>query len=198
MTISHEVSRVKGCKWLESWDLTNLRFALALATPHTKLIPSSGDAHSPLRASKARQEHAGCLHWSSTNSPRTFDHGLLRLGLRPHSTLPCPHPSRRREEGGGGGLGEGPGDTGPSPRGHLTRPGASTGSRHTRFPLVRSGRRSPTVVGPSELVQVRDCAPDSDRETTIATEKTTSLNIAARLAEDQMCLMTISLSPRIL
>jgi hypothetical protein len=42
------------------------------------------------------------------------------------------------------------------------------------------------VLLPSELVQVRDSAKDSESETANATENTTSLNIAGRLAENKV------------
>ena len=54
MKLSHEVSQVGVRKALRPWSLTTLPFALALDTPHTKLVLSREGAHSPSRASGAR------------------------------------------------------------------------------------------------------------------------------------------------
>ena len=54
MKFSDEVSQAGVRKALRPWSLTTLPFALALDTPHTKLVLSREDAHSPSRASRAK------------------------------------------------------------------------------------------------------------------------------------------------
>jgi hypothetical protein len=46
MKFSHEVSQVGVRKALRPWSLTTLPFALALDTPHTKLVLSREGAQS--------------------------------------------------------------------------------------------------------------------------------------------------------
>jgi hypothetical protein len=132
---SHEVSRVKGLIVYSraSWNLTNLPFALA-HKPHTKLVLSSGDAHSPLRASAGQDLNVGLF---PSEIHDCFSENLV---VRPHSNgsllvppgtaalgSPC---GTVKREGGWGVWGAGTGASGSRPPGRRPSSGRLSQPAH--------------------------------------------------------------------